>query len=42
MKFTFGGGGGLVDVDKFIKISYYWITLLINGTLCTNLCIIII
>ena len=35
-------GGGLVDVDKFIKISYYWITLLINGTLCNNLCIIII
>ena len=38
--FLFGGGG--VDVDKFIKISYYWITLLINGTLCNNLCIIII
>ena len=38
----FWGGGGLVDVDKFIKISYYWITLLINGTWCNNLCIIII
>ena len=37
-KFTYFGGRG-VDVDKFIKILYYWIKILINGTLCNNLCI---
>ena len=40
MKFTSFSGGG-VDVNKFIKISYYWINILINGTLGNNLCIII-
>ena len=40
MKFTSFWEGG-VDVDKFIKISYYWINILIiNGTLCNNLCVI--
>ena len=39
MKFTSLWEGG-VDVDKFIKISYYWINILINGTLCNNLCVI--
>ena len=40
MKVTSFWEGG-VDVDKFIKISYYLINILINGTLCNNLWIII-